>query len=85
VAITQHILGIKPTFEGLQVAPIIPKHWQGFKVTREFRGTTYKIIVERKGPGNDISLEIDGTTIQGNIIPLPTNRKDSINVKAIIS
>jgi cellobiose phosphorylase len=85
VAITQHILGIKPTFEGLQVAPIIPKHWQGFKVTREFRGTTYKIIVERKGPGNDISLEIDGTTIQGNIIPLPTNRKDSINVKAIIT
>ncbi|MDO9086970.1 MAG: glycosyl transferase [Anaerolineaceae bacterium] len=85
VAITQYILGIKPTFEGLQVAPIIPKHWKGFKVTREFRGTTYKIIVERKGLGNDISLEIDGSPIQGNIIPLPTNRKDSVNVKAIIS
>jgi cellobiose phosphorylase len=85
VAITQHILGIRPTFNGLQVAPVIPKYWQGFKISREFRGTTYEISIERLGPGNDVSLEVDGVSIHGNIIPIPLMTKKTIHVSAMIS
>ena len=29
-AITQHILGIRPTFDGLKIDPAIPADWDGF-------------------------------------------------------
>ena len=70
VAITQWILGIRPTYQGLQVAPAIPNEWSGFEVTRAFRGSTYNIKVTRKGSGNAVSLVVNGTPIDGNIIPL---------------
>ena len=71
VAITQWILGIRPTFEGLQVAPIIPSTWKGFEASRYYRGVWYNIHVVRKGPGNKTILEVDGKTIEGTIINLP--------------
>ena len=40
------ILGVRPTFDGLQVDPCIPKSWKGFDVRRSFRGATYNIRVE---------------------------------------
>jgi cellobiose phosphorylase len=72
VAITQWILGIRPTYEGLQVSPIIPTGWNGFTVQRRYRGVLYHITVERLGPGNKTSLFVDGQLIAGNIITPPT-------------
>lgn len=71
VAMTQYILGVRPTFDGLQVAPVIPSTWKGFEMTRKFRGVTFKIKVERQGSGNESSILVDGKAIQGNIIPVP--------------
>ena len=51
-AIAQWILGIRPTYDGLEIAPVIPTDWPGFTATRIFRGVTYKIAIERKGDGN---------------------------------
>jgi cellobiose phosphorylase len=50
VAATQWILGIRPTFDGLRVAPVIPTSWPGFEARREFRGVTYEIRARREGP-----------------------------------
>lgn len=33
-AITQFILGIKPSYEGLEINPCIPAGWKGFNVKR---------------------------------------------------
>ena len=71
VAITQWILGIRPAYDGLQIAPVIPMDWQGFTATRIFRGVTYHITVERQGGGNTVSLVVDGKPVEGNIAPLP--------------
>ena len=73
-AITQWILGIRPTFEGLQIAPVVPTAWSGFTATRKYRGVTYHITVRRAGPGNTVALAVDGTPIEGSIIPLITDR-----------
>ncbi|MBN8639394.1 MAG: glycosyl transferase, partial [Anaerolineae bacterium] len=73
-AITQWILGIRPTFEGLQIAPVVPTAWSGFTATRKYRGVTYHITVRRAGPGNTVALAVDGTPIDGSIIPLITDR-----------
>jgi cellobiose phosphorylase len=83
-AITQWILGVRPEHEGLRIAPVVPERWTGFAVTRRFRGVTYRIQVERKGPGNQVALTVDGQPVQGNLVPLPTGGRSDVSVKATI-
>jgi cellobiose phosphorylase len=79
---TQHILGIRPTYDGLQVAPVIPADWSGFQATRVFRGVTYHISVERIGEGNRVSLFANGQEISGDVVPLPPEGAEQIVIKA---
>ncbi|MCF7805724.1 MAG: glycosyl transferase [Candidatus Marinimicrobia bacterium] len=71
-AITQYILGIRPGYDGLTIEPCIPKEWNGFRVTRKFRGATYHISVVN---GDNVStgvkqVTIDGDPVDGNRLPL---------------
>jgi cellobiose phosphorylase len=72
VAITQHILGIRPDYDGLVIDPCIPPEWDGFSVRRRFRGAEYRIIVEN--PSNLSKgvrrLLVDGKEIAGNKAPV---------------
>jgi cellobiose phosphorylase len=83
-AITQWILGIRTSNDGLVIAPVIPKSWKGFKVCRKFRDVTYQIDVQRSGDGNQVSLEIDGAAIVGNLVPLPPLDTKTVSVKATL-
>lgn len=85
VAITQWILGIRSTYNGLQVAPVIPTDWPGFEAVRRFRGVTYRIKVQRNGPGNSVSLSVNGQPISEDIIPLPPRGQMEVVVQAILS
>jgi cellobiose phosphorylase len=85
VAITQWILGIRPTYEGLQIAPVIPGDWPGFAATRVFRGVTYHISVERAGEGHDVSLVVAGKPVDGNVVPLPPAGQDEVEVKVVLT
>jgi cellobiose phosphorylase len=82
VAATQWILGIRPTYGGLRIAPAMPAAWTGFKARREFRGVAYEISVERQGPGNEVSLVVDGKPIDGNVVPLPAPGTSAVRVEA---
>jgi cellobiose phosphorylase len=84
VAITQWILGIRPTYDGLEVAPVIPSHWSGFEAVRMFRGIRYEIKVERQGPGNRVSLVVDGIPVDGTVIPVSEQKGSIIKVLATI-
>jgi cellobiose phosphorylase len=71
-AITEHILGIKPDFDGLLIDPCIPSDWSGYRVTRQFRGATYHVEVSNpdavcKGVSN---VTVDGEAVDGSRIPL---------------
>lgn len=85
VAITQWILGIRPTYNGLQVAPVVPTAWGMFEVARSYRGVRYVIQVERKGAGNTVQLVVDGNPISGNIIPLPVDGTKEVRVQVKLS
>jgi cellobiose phosphorylase len=74
VAITQWILGIRPEYHGLRITPVIPRGWDGFNATRIFRGVTYHIRVTRAGDGNTVSLVVDGTPVEGTVVPVPTGK-----------
>ncbi len=71
VAITQWILGIRPTHDGLRIVPVIPASWPGFSATRQLRGVTYHIDVRRTGPGNAVALTVNGKPVGGDVVPLP--------------
>ena len=72
VAISQYILGIQPDYDGLKVDPSIPVDWDGYQITREFRGNKY--IIEVKNPNHVCKgvakLVVDGKEISGNVIPV---------------
>lgn len=84
VAISQWILGIRPTYDGLLIAPVLPESWPGFTATRVFRGVTYGITVRRAGPGNAMTLEVDGKPLAGNRVPLPAAAVREVQVTATI-
>lgn len=76
-AITQYILGIKPDYNGLSIDPCIPANWDGFTMTRKFRGATYTIEVSNpdhisKGIKKII---VNGTAIKSNVIPILEKEK----------
>jgi cellobiose phosphorylase len=67
-----HILGIRPSYAGLVVDPVIPKSWKGFKAERVFRGTRYLIEVENPdGVESGVrSIRVDGCPYGGRVLPL---------------
>jgi len=68
VAATQFILGLQPQHDGLLIDPCIPSSWDGFEVSRRFRGKELHIRV--KNPyriEKGVSLiKINGVDISGN-------------------
>ncbi len=84
VAITQWILGIRPSHDGLRIAPVIPESWPGFSATRQFRGVTYHIDVRRAGPGNAVALTVDGQAVAGNVVPLPPAGQHAVQVEVTL-
>jgi cellobiose phosphorylase len=84
VAATQWILGIRPTFDGLRVAPVLPAAWPRFTAHREFRGTAYEISVRRKGPGNAVTMVVDGVPVAGDVVPLPLPGTASVRVEVVL-
>ncbi len=84
VAVTQGILGIRPTYDGLEIRPALPSTWDGFEAWREFRGVRYHIRVERRGPGSGVRLEVDGRPVEGTLVPLPPPEVSEVHVNAWI-
>lgn len=82
VAISQYILGIKPSYSGLEVNPSIPHTWDGFSVSRLFRGATYNIKVSNPNHvcSGVKSMIVDGKPVEGNIVPAFANGTHEVEV-----
>lgn len=71
VGCVEGILGMRPDFYGLRIAPSIPKEWDAFEIDKDFRGKHLHIVV--KNPGNAESgckkLTLNGKQLEGDYIP----------------
>ncbi len=78
VGALQYILGCRPDFDGLTIDPCIPARWQGFTITRLFRGTTYRITVRNpRGVQKGVrQLTVDGEPVSGCLIPHRPGRQE---------
>ena len=74
VDISQYILGIQPTLDGLKVDPCIPEGFGDYTVTRLYRGTTYTIHIHtRNGVQKGVQrMVLNGQKIAENVIPPQT-------------
>ena len=72
LSISQAILGVQPTLDGLRIDPCVPASVRRFTVVRRYRGAEYEICVENpdgveKGVA---SVTLDGRKLEGNILPV---------------
>ena len=71
VNVSQYILGVYPTHNGLSIDPCVPKDFGDFELTRKFREGNYNIKVQN--PDNVEkgikSITVDGKAIDGCVIP----------------
>ncbi|MCL2049169.1 MAG: glycosyl transferase [Defluviitaleaceae bacterium] len=81
-SISQYILGIRASYDGLCVDPCIPADMKGFKVTRKFRGASYEIVVDNSaGVEKGVEyIEVDGVRIDGCILPVGEGREYKVRV-----
>ena len=70
LTITQYILGIRPTFDGLEIDPCIPSTLKEYSVRRQLRDAAFDITVKNpNGKESGITrIVLDGFPIESNII-----------------
>ena len=71
VGCVEGILGMRPHFGGLKIAPSIPKEWDGFEIDKDFRGCHLHITVHNPGhvESGFKQLTVNGTKLDTNDIP----------------
>ncbi len=76
--VSQHILGIRPSFDGLIIDPCIPSTMKELKITRIFRGATINITVSNpNGLETGVKeLTVNGKTVAGNLVTLENGIKE---------
>ncbi|MEM9986155.1 MAG: glycosyl transferase, partial [Bacteroidota bacterium] len=82
--ISQYILGIRPGYRGLTVDPCIPQDWDGFQVTRKWRGATYHIQVSNPdGVSKGVrQILVNGEPLgKGNVLPILPPGEHQIEVQ----
>ena len=63
------ILGLQRGYDGLHIAPALPRSWRSLSAERTYRGNKLFIKYVNRG-GDRISLIIDGKKKRGNVVPL---------------
>jgi cellobiose phosphorylase len=78
----QDTLGVRPTLNGLLIAPAVDPAWKEFSTTRTYRGAKYAIHFTNPEGVESGTKEIwlDGKQIEGNLLPLPTAAKHEVEV-----
>lgn len=77
VNVSQYILGIRPSFDGLEIDPCLPSNMDGFTATRKYRNAVYYITV--KNP-NHVEKGVQKLTVNGEVVD-GTCVKTADNVK----
>ena len=72
LSISQAILGVTPSLDGLRIDPCVPQWLKHFTVTRQYRGAVYRITVDNPDgvQYGVVSITADGDPVSGTILPV---------------
>jgi cellobiose phosphorylase len=75
--ITEFILGLRRTYDGMVLAPCMPSAWKTASITRLYRDTTYRVTINN--PRGKANAPVESVTVDGRPhparAPLPIDRK----------
>lgn len=76
--VSEFILGIKPTYDGLLIDPCLPDSMREYTVKRRFRGAEYRIhILNPNGVSKGVkSITVDGVSVADAVIPCSDGSHD---------
>ncbi|MBE6913361.1 MAG: glycosyl transferase [Ruminococcaceae bacterium] len=83
LSVSQAILGVVPTLDGLKIDPCVPDTMKSFRITRKFRGAEYDIMVENpNGVQYGVrSMTVNGTAMEGCVVPAaPQGERVSVSI-----
>jgi cellobiose phosphorylase len=69
--ICEWVLGVRPTWDGLLIDPVLPPGWEEVSLTRPYRGATLQISMRREAslsPDASPSIKLNGEPIRGSVI-----------------
>ncbi len=68
--VSQFLLGIKPTYDGLEIDPCLPTDMKEYRVRRVLRGTTFDVLVRNpRGSQKGVKqITVDGKPIGGTVV-----------------
>lgn len=71
VGVTQYLLGVRPSTEGLEISPAIPSEWDGYSLRRLIRGAWVDINVTNPDhvESGVKSITVNGTPVSGKVVP----------------
>ena len=71
VGCVEGILGMRPDFYGLEIAPAIPKEWDNVEIIKEFRGKQLQITIHNPNHAECgcKKMVVNGEVMPGNYVP----------------
>ncbi|MCK6605392.1 MAG: glycosyl transferase family 36 [Ignavibacteriaceae bacterium] len=75
---TDHIVGLKPRFEGMEISPKIPSHWLGLKASRRFRGKMINLEIVRTPSDKPKKVYVNGKEYPSNLIKIEDFKKEKV-------
>jgi len=86
IGVTQYILGLRPELAGLRIDPCLPAGWDGYEVTRRFRGMNLTVRVENPaGVSTGVAaVSVDGVDVgiadagRGALVPVEALRDGAV-------
>ena len=81
LTVSQYLLGIKPTYDGIMIDPCLPADIKEYSVKRMLRGVEFEITVNNPdGRQKGVkSILVDGKPIDGNVVK-PTASRHIVEV-----
>jgi cellobiose phosphorylase len=81
--VSEWVLGVRPTWDGLLFDPCLPAAWNHAAMRRPWRGASLAIEIGRqagRAPG-EVTVEVDGRRLDGHVLaPLPAGAEARVRV-----
>jgi len=73
--ILEWVLGVRAEWDGLRLSPCLPPSWPHASVRRRYRGSDYRIDIERTpdARAGHVFVSLDGRPLPDNLLPPPSS------------
>jgi cellobiose phosphorylase len=79
--VSEWVLGVRPTWEGLRFDPCLPAGWRRASMRRPWRGATLFVTIERVDGMDGLSVDVDGEPMDGCVLREPPEPGSEVRIE----